>query len=201
LIGDIGGTNARFALASQDSPRYAKELLLPCADFESAHLAIDHFLKKTRAGSPKILCLAAAGPVVAQKVRFTNNRWSLDAKDLASTYAGARVRLLNDFEAIAHSIPFLGPADCLHIGLPEAGALPADQYTVGIIGPGTGLGAVGLKRIDNVNVPIAGEAGHIGFSPATQVQIEVLTVLRQRFDRVSSEPAVSALPYRQRYSQ
>ena len=190
LIGDIGGTNARFALASQDSPRYAKELLLPCAEFESAHLAIDHFLKKTGAGSPKILCLAAAGPVVAQKVRFTNNRWSLDAQDLATTYAGARVRLMNDFEAIAHSIPFLGPADCLHIGLPDAGALPASNYTVGIIGPGTGLGAVGLKRVDNVDLPIAGEAGHIGFAPATQVQIEILGVLRERFDRVSSERLV-----------
>ncbi|MDA0707128.1 MAG: glucokinase [Proteobacteria bacterium] len=190
LIGDIGGTNARFALASHDSPNYANELLLSCAEFESAQSAIDHFLKKTGASTPKILCLAAAGPVVAQKVRFTNNRWSLDAGDLAATFAGSSVRLLNDFEAIAYSIPYLGAANCVPIGLPESGPLPADNYTVGIIGPGTGLGAVGLKRVDNVDLPIAGEAGHIGFAPATQVQLEILTVLHERFDRVSSERLV-----------
>lgn len=190
LIGDIGGTNARFALASADGPRYTRELSLPCAEFESAEAAIDHFLKKTGAATPKILCLAAAGPVVAQKVRFTNNRWSLDAAEPAATFAGGSVRLLNDFEAIAHSIPFLGDADCVPVGLPESGALPADNFTVGIVGPGTGLGAVGMKRLNNIDVPIAGEAGHIGFAPATQLQLEVLTVLRQRFDRVSSERLV-----------
>jgi len=190
LIGDIGGTNARFALARADSPGFADELLLACADFESAHLAIDHFLKKKGAGAPQILCLAAAGPVVAQKVRFTNNHWSLAADELASIYPGAKVRLLNDFEAIAYSIPYLRAEDCLHIGLPEAGALSADDYTVGIIGPGTGLGAVGLKKIGGLNVAIAGEAGHIGFAPATQVQLEILTVLRERFSRVSSERLV-----------
>lgn len=190
LIGDIGGTNARFALASPDAPRYTRELLLRCAEYESAQLAIDHFLKKTGAGTPKIICLAAAGPVVAQKVRFTNNRWSLDARDLASVFEGSSVRLLNDFEAIAYSIPFLGAGDCVPVGLPDSGPLPADNYTVGIIGPGTGLGAVGLKRLNNIDVPIAGEAGHIGFAPATQVQLEILTVLRQRFDRVSSERLV-----------
>jgi glucokinase len=128
--------------------------------------------------------------VVAQKVRFTNNRWSLDADHLAAIYAGSKVRLLNDFEAIAYSIPFLGAADCVHIGLPDAGELTADNYTVGIIGPGTGLGAVGLKKINGANVPIAGEAGHIGFAPASQVQLEILRVLRERFDRVSSERLV-----------
>jgi len=190
LIGDIGGTNARLALAFPDRPGFSDELLLPCADFAAAHMAIDHFLQTKSAPAPKILCLAVAGPVVSQKVRFTNNHWSLAAEELAKIYDGARVRLLNDFEAIAYSIPYLGKQDCLHIGLPEVGELPQQDYTVGIIGPGTGLGAVGLKKIGARSVPIAGEAGHVGFAPETQVQLEVLAVLRERFSRVSAERIV-----------
>ncbi|MGI9270377.1 MAG: glucokinase [Woeseiaceae bacterium] len=190
LIGDIGGTNARLALADRGQPGFSNELQLTCADFESAHAAIDHFLNAKGAAAPDIVCLAAAGPVVNGSVRFTNNHWSLATHDLARIYSAAKIRLLNDFEAIAHSIPFLGAADCLHVGLPESGDLSNDNYTVGIIGPGTGLGAVGLKRVDGTSVPIAGEGGHIGFAPATQVQLELLTVLRERFDRVSSERLV-----------
>jgi len=190
LIGDIGGTNARFALADRDVPGFTDDFQLACADFESAHRAIDHFLQTKGTSPPEIICLAAAGPVVAESVRFTNNHWSLAADDLAARFAGARIRLLNDFEAIAWSIPFLDAADCLHVGLPESGGLPAGDYTVGIIGPGTGLGAVGLKKVGDLSMPIAGEAGHIGFAPVTQVQLEMLTVLRDHFDRVSSERLV-----------
>lgn len=190
LVGDIGGTNARFALARRDTPGFSDVLQLPCADFDNAHSAIDYYLNAQNANAPEIISLAAAGPVTAQSVRFTNNHWSLVAADLAANFPGAKVRLLNDFEAIAYAIPYLAAEDCLQVGLPDSGALPADDYTVGVIGPGTGLGAVGLKRVDGVSIPIAGEAGHIGFAPTTQVQLEILSILREHFDRVSSERLV-----------
>lgn len=191
LIGDIGGTNARFALADRITPGFTAELTVPCADFESAHHAIESFLTTRKAPSPDIICLAAAGPVVEQTVRFTNNHWLLKATDLAATFAGSRVRLLNDFEAIAYCLPSLASADLLPIGLPAPGLLPEDNYTVGVVGPGTGLGAVGLKMVDQVRMPIPGEAGHVGFAPATKVQMEVLGVLREQYDRVSAERLIS----------
>ena len=187
LVGDIGGTNARFALARRDSPGFSDTMTVPCADFDSAHQAIEYFLNAKKASPPGIISLAAAGPVVSQTVRFTNNHWNLAAADLAANFDGAKIRLLNDFEAIAYSIPYLDATDCLQVGLPDAGPLAPDNFTVGIVGPGTGLGAVGLKMIDGVSVPIAGEAGHVGFAPATQVQLEILSVLREHYDRVSAE--------------
>lgn len=187
LIGDIGGTNARFALARRDSPGFSEAMSIPCADFDSAHQAIEYFLNARKASAPSIISLAAAGPIVEQSVRFTNNHWSLAANELRGSFEGAEVRLLNDFEAIAYSIPCLDAADCLPIGLPDSGPLAADNFTVGIIGPGTGLGAVGLKMLNGVSVPIAGEAGHVGFAPTTQVQLEILKVLREHYDRVSAE--------------
>lgn len=190
LIGDIGGTNARFALAKKDAPGFSDAMTVPCADFDSAHEAIEYFLNAKSAPPPGFISLAAAGPVVEQTVGITNNHWHLSSADLVSNFSGARVRLLNDFESIAYSIPFLSEADCLRIGLPDTGPLPSDNFTIGIVGPGTGLGAVGLKMIDGRSIPIAGETGHIGFAPVSQVQIEILAVLREHFGRVSSERLV-----------
>jgi glucokinase len=191
LIGDIGGTNARFALADPARPAYSSVVTLQCDDFESADVAIEHYLKSVKAGPPDVICLAAAGPIVDKRVRFTNNHWEIAADELAGEFSIDRVRLLNDFEAIAYSIPFLTKDDCVVIGLPDPKPLDADSYTVGIIGPGTGLGAVGLRKHGNLYLPITSEASHCGFAPETQVQIDILTALHEKFDRVSSERLVS----------
>ena len=191
LIGDIGGTNARFALADGKEPGFSAEATLKCADFASADLAIKHYLKEVGAKSPAVICLAAAGPIVDQRVRFTNNPWSLAAAELRQQFAISKVRLLNDFEAIAYSVPFLKKDDCQGIGLPDPRPLDGEHYMVGILGPGTGLGAVALRKHGDLLIPIAGEAGHGGFAPESNVQIDMLKALRERHDRVSSERFVS----------
>lgn len=191
LIGDIGGTNARFALADLKAPGFSKEAALKCAEYASADAAIRQYLDDVGAPSPDVICLAAAGPIVDQRVRFTNNPWRIAAEDLSADFAISSVRLLNDFEAIAYSIPFLSAEDFLPIGLPEPEALDDVHYTIGILGPGTGLGAVGLRKHGELMIPIAGEASHGGFSPESQVQLDILSALRERFDRVSSERLVS----------
>lgn len=191
LIGDIGGTNARFALGDPKRPGFTDVRTLQCADYASADDAIRSYLEDVGAKSPDVICLAAAGPIVDQRVRFTNNPWRIASAELAEHFGTDKVRLLNDFEAIAYSVPFLGEEDCLPFGLPEPGPLDADHYTVGIIGPGTGLGAVGLRRHGDLLIPIAGEASHGGFAPETQVQIDMLSALRERLDRVSTERFVS----------
>ena len=191
LIGDIGGTNARFALADAARPAYSNVVTLQCDEYESADVAIKHYLKSVRAGAPGAICLAAAGPIIDRRVRFTNNHWEIAADELAAEFAIDAVRLLNDFEAIAYSVPSLTRDDCMPIGLPEPRSLDGDNYMVGIIGPGTGLGAVGLRKHGDLCLPIAGEGSHGGFAPESQVQIDILTALRERFDRVSSERLVS----------
>lgn len=191
LVGDIGGTNARFAIADNKSPGFSKEKTLACADYDSADLAIKAYLRQVRAAKPNVICLAVAGPIVDGSVRFTNNPWRITRDDLREEFGTDAVRLLNDFEAIAFSVPFLGASDCLPIGLPPPADLDKDDYTVAVIGPGTGLGAVGLCRRGGRLFPIVGEAGHEGFAPESQVQIEILSVLRERFDRVSAERLVS----------
>jgi len=191
LIGDIGGTNARFALAGTDVPAFSNVVTLQCKDFDGASNAIEHYVKSVDAGAPAAICLAAAGPIVDKRVRFTNNHWEISEDELAADFGIEAVRLLNDFEAVAYSVPFLTGDDCMPIGMPDPQSPGAEDYTVGIVGPGTGLGAVGLCRQGNQILPIVGEAGHSGFAPETKVQIDILSALREHFDRVSSERLVS----------
>lgn len=191
LIGDIGGTNARFALANQQIPGFSDVATLQCADYATADAAIRHYLESVAAPSPDVICLAAAGPIVDKRVRFTNNPWDIAADELAADFSTSAARLLNDFEAIAYSIPFLTTEDCQPIDLPDPKALPEDDYTIGILGPGTGLGSVGLRKHGDHLLPIPSEASHSGFAPESQAQLDVLSMLRERFDRVSTERLVS----------
>ncbi len=191
LIGDIGGTNARFALANSQYPEFHDASTLKCADYASADDAIRHYLSELSAETPDVICLAVAGPVVENTVQVTNNHWTLNADDIAADFGIDAVRLLNDFEALAYSVPHLQKEDSVPIGLPEPEALPENRFNVAIIGPGTGLGAAGLIKRGATLVPVVGEGGHVGFAPKSQVQIEILGALRSKFDRVSVERLIS----------
>lgn len=191
LIADIGGTNARFALAGRDAVGFSSPMTLPCSDFPSSIAAIHHYLELVSAPSPAAICLAAAGPVIGESVSVTNNHWNLSVDELRSEFGIGLVRLLNDFEAIAWSIPHIED-DCLEsVGQVSHGALPADSFNVAIIGPGTGLGTGGLCKRDGQLVPVVGEGGHIGFAPKSKIQIELLEVLREKFERVCVERLIS----------
>jgi glucokinase len=191
LIGDIGGTNARFALATTDRPGFHSTVELQCEDFATADDAIRHYLTTTRVGPPDAVCLAAAGPVVDDKVKITNNHWDISAAETAEDFGTEHVRLLNDFEAIAYSIPLLTKTEIQTIGPHDHSALGPDDFTVAILGPGTGLGVAGLCRRGSTLVPVTGEGGHIGFAPATPLQIELLKVLADKFERVSAERLIA----------
>lgn len=192
LAGDIGGTNVRFALANEDgSVGYASERSLVCTDYGSPEEAINAYLQEVNAPAPRVICLAAAGPVISGEVQFTNNTWHLIEENLRETFRTEHVRLLNDFEAIAYSLPLLSGSDCINLGPVLAGGLSGGNYTVGVLGPGTGLGAAGLVCHGDATLPLVTEAGHVGFAPETPLQLDLLVQLRQRHDRVSDERLVS----------
>jgi len=191
LIGDIGGTNARFALARPDETGFSNELTLNCADYETAEQGIEEYLQRSGGAVPDVICLAAAGPVVDDSVQFTNNHWVIDAQELRHKFPAAKVKLLNDFEAIAYSIPLLGEEDLSTVGLVPSELDGQSEFNLGILGPGTGLGAAGLLGRGKHVYPIVGEGSHAGFAPETRMQLEVLKQLRERYERVSDERLIS----------
>jgi len=191
LIGDIGGTNARFALADPDGVGFSSELTLRCADYETADDGIADYLARSGDIVPEVICLAAAGPVLDNCVRFTNNHWVIDGHELQQRFLSSSIRLMNDFEAIAYAIPILGKNDTATVGLVPSELDINAEFTLGVLGPGTGLGVGGLLRRDNGIYPIVGEGSHVGFAPENRVQFKVLKQLRQRFERVSEERLIS----------
>ena len=191
LIGDIGGTNARFALARPDEPGFFGELTLHCADYETAEQGIADYLERSGGIEPDVACLAAAGPVIDDGVRLTNNHWVIDGGELRQKYPAISVRLLNDFEAIAYSIPMLGKNDIETVGLVPSELDGKSEFTIGVLGPGTGLGIGGLLGRANGTYPVVGEGSHAGFAPETRTQFKVLKQLRQRYERVSEERLIS----------
>ena len=191
LIGDIGGTNARFAIADPEHSGFSDVMTLQCADFASADDAIRHYIGELSADAPEGICLAAAGPVVGDAVQVTNNHWVLNAESIATDFGARKVKLLNDFEAVAYSIPHLTAEDSEVIGLPDQRPPLDADFNIAILGPGTGLGTAGLIRRGHTVIPIVAEGGHVGFAPNSRLQVEVLNTLRSKFDRVSVEHLIS----------
>ena len=191
VIGDIGGTNARFAIACPDRTGFTAEVAYACAGFPSLESAIEAYLRDAGLPGAGGICLAVAGPIVGGAVQFTNSHWRIAESPLKAEFATDRVRLINDFEAVARAIPLLPPDACHPIGAAPAPDLTEGDFTIGVLGPGTGLGAAGLVRRGGVTAPLVTEAGHVGFAPETAEQRELLGRLQDRFGRVSDERLVS----------
>lgn len=190
LVGDVGGTHARFALAEGDPARpQIRDLAhLPSADFTSLEAAVAAYLEKTQPKTrPHIATIAVAGPVVDGKVTLTNLSWHASESKLTEMGL-AKAKLINDFRALAAAADALGTNDLDAIGpdLPRA-----DDAPIVIAGAGTGFGTSALVREKGKSITVASEGGHIGFSPEDETEAAVLRILMRRFGRVSIERIVS----------
>jgi glucokinase len=189
---DIGGTNARFALASvaaDGSVQLGEAVTLQTGAFPSLEAAWSEFASRQPGGLPRATAIAFAGPVSGGAARLTNSSWEIRTDELARTLELDKVTLLNDFAAVAHAANALPPEDFLHLTGPEVG-LP-HEGTISVIGPGTGLGVAHFRRIGAVCHVQATEGGHIGFAPVDDLDDRILARLRHRHDRVSLERVVS----------
>lgn len=195
LLADIGGTNARFALADT---RSATPLLLdtvhgfPVADFPSLTDAARHYLDTTGHGDDADIrraVFAVAGRVDGDEARITNHPWVISRPRTRQQLDLDEVDLVNDFAAQAMAIPLLQPVDYTAIGgvpwsVPKNGDGPC---TYAVIGPGTGLGVGGLVIRDGQHYPLQTEGGHVSFPPGTPEETRILEHLSAQFGRVSNE--------------
>ena len=113
------------------------------------------------------------------------------AQSSSPEFGASQVRLLNDFEAVAHALPLLDPGDCLPLGKNGVRPLTGRRFSVAAIGPGTGLGAVGLQRHNDDDIVVISEAGNSGFSAQSDVQAALQSELRKRDGYVPVERLVS----------
>ena len=188
LAGDIGGTNARLGLFEPDGARLRKIITtrLPSREHASLEEIVEQFLAKV-GGPVQRACFAVAGPVSEGRVAATNLAWIVDTGSLARVVGLETIRLINDLEAIAHGLGELGDAD---VALLHAGH-PSREGNRAIIAAGTGLGEAGAYWDGSRHHPFACEGGHGDFGPRTGIEMELLSYLLRKHDRVSSERVLS----------
>ncbi len=186
LVGDIGATNARFALVRPDgSIGFTRAIL--CDDFPTIGEAIAAFLAGAPEAKPSHAVLAVASSPVGDEVRFTNHNWTFSVEALRKMLALSRLRIVNDFHANALAVPHLAGDELVKIGGGDAMA----GAPVGIIGPGSGLGVSTLVPTNEGVVAVPGEGGHVTMAPADAHESAVLDVIRGRLGHVSAERVLS----------
>jgi len=190
LVGDVGGTHARFAIVEASGPgpwRIVQRLDLT-EPFPTFIGALQSYLE--RAGVrplPRTAAIAVAGPVVAGTARFTNRGWDISEQDL-SKLGFERALLINDFAALALAVDVLEAPYLRTIG-PKLSGL--EGGTITILGPGTGFGVSCLARYGDRVVPMATEGGHMGFAPSNEEELAALRLMWKQTGRVSIERVLS----------
>lgn len=183
LIGDIGGTNARFALVETARSRTVALPSVRTADYPSLDDAVAASIAATTMPPPRSAILAVAAPVDGDEIPLTNCPWVVRPGRLADAFDLSSVTLLNDFEAQAMAAVALGPANLVQIG----GGQGDPEASRVVLGPGTGLGVAGLVRARGAWVPVPGEGGHVDIGPRTQRDRQVFARLETIEGRISAE--------------
>lgn len=188
LVGDVGGTNARFAVVDPEG-RIRFPRTFAAKDYSSLTEVVAEYLETTagRRHPPRAV-IAVAGPVVDGEIEFTNLDWQISEFDLLAAFSFEEVALINDFAAQALACPRLEADDLRPIG-PKLRGTP--ECPIVILGAGTGFGVAGLARSERRDIPIATEGGHAGFAPTDDLEAEVWKRLSARFGRVSIERLLS----------
>jgi glucokinase len=189
VAADIGGTHARFALATVTDGNIAlgPEAVLKTGDFAGLAEAWRAFGEAVGRSLPRDAGIAIAAPLDSDAVRMTNSGWVLERSQLAEQLGVERLNLVNDFAAVAHAVPRCD--DLRHLCGTER-ALP-ERGVVTVVGPGTGLGVALLMRGAEGDRVIATEGGHIEFAPLDRDEQRLRDDLAERFGRVSVERVLS----------
>ncbi len=183
LIGDIGGTNARFAIIADADAEQINFPNVRTADFETIDDAIRAAIMEKSAVKPRSAILAVAGPIREDEIPLTNCDWVVRPRTMIEGLGLEDVLVVNDFEAQALAIAHLSDEHRERLG-DASGDVVASRV---VLGPGTGLGVGGLLHAQNTWIPVPGEGGHIDLGPRSKRDYEIFPHVETIEGRVSAE--------------
>lgn len=186
LVADIGGTNARFALFDKSNKTLSNIEKFTINDDTCLKQLIENYLKTCEANID-YACLALACPIEGDHVTMTNNHIEFSRRELQSALQLKHLSVINDFTAVAMSVPALRAEDVKKIGGDE----PDTHYPIAIYGAGTGLGVAHLLKTEKRWLSLSGEGGHVELPMTTPQEDQLLDTLRKKFTRVSAERFLS----------
>jgi len=183
LIGDIGGTNARFSIVMDANSEAGEPWIVRTSDFATIDEAIQSAVLDRSSVRPNSAVLAVAGPVDSDEIELTNCPWVVRPRAMLANLGLTDLVVLNDFEAQALAVVALGEEHMEKIGggEPEPGAGRV------VLGPGTGLGVAGLIHALGRWIPVPGEGGHMDLGPRTARDFEVFPHIERIEGRISGE--------------
>ncbi|MDP9199185.1 MAG: glucokinase [Pseudomonadota bacterium] len=183
LVGDVGGTRTRLALATRRNGGWQLEELREEPTGPDILTMIREYLGSVAGPGIDTAAFCGAGPVADDgSIRLTNAPVLLEPAALARAAGAGRALLINDFAAVAESLPALTPAQLRICGGGGSGIGPRV-----VMGPGTGFGvAIATPSGDGWAV-VAGDGGHADLAPVDDEELEVWRRLRAQHGRVSAE--------------
>lgn len=206
LLADIGGTNARFAWVAGPGQAVAHARTLPVAAQDGPLEAARSYLAGLSSSLgpahavPRSAAWAVATAIVGDEVALTNAGWRFSRLALQRELGLRTFMLLNDFEALALSLPRLGTAQLQAVGAAAHQAAVAGAVRA-VIGPGTGLGVAGLAPCPTPGDPqaephwlaIPGEGGHATLAAGDELEAALLAAARRHHAHVSAERLLSGI--------
>jgi glucokinase len=186
LLADIGGTNARFAL-ERAAGRIEDIDTLACADYASLVDAVRAYLARHPADQVRHAVIAIATAVDGDFIKMTNHCWEFSTREARDALGLDTLLVLNDFAALAMSVPGLPASELVQVG----GVQAAAGGVIGIVGAGTGLGVAGLIPQGGRWTVLQSEGGHMAFSPCDAREQAILAYCWSKWPHVSSERLVS----------
>jgi glucokinase len=186
LLGDIGATNARFALLADGLLGPVRWIAV--TRYPQFADAIEDFLQEQfRERLIENALFAVAGPVQGERCNFSNCSWTIDGREMRTRFKFQTVQIINDFQATALSLPHLMEQDVRSLG----GGRAVSGAPMVVLGPGSGLGVAGLVGDGARRVVVASEGGHATLAATSVREDAVLDHLRKRFGHVSAERVLS----------
>lgn len=195
VVADVGGTNARFALATPGATDVFDPETLQVQDFGSFSSAFRHYARNKGLTDTRRACVALAGPIDGDQVRLTNGAWAFSIEQTRSELGLKKLLLVNDFKAQATALSHIDDEQLILLG----GSAPVAGRPKMIVGPGTGLGVAALIPNGAGYTVVESEGGHTGLAPTSQEEIEVYQKLLHQYGRVSAERVLCGAGLRNLY--
>ncbi|HHF7365776.1 TPA: glucokinase [Legionella bozemanae] len=187
IVADIGGTFARFSRVNLENLIMDKIEIYSCAAYDSLESALLAYKAQHQLDEIKQVALAIACPVLDDVICMTNAHWRFSTSELKHKLGLTELKVLNDFSAIAMSLPVLSEQQLLQIG----GGIADKNGAKAVLGAGTGLGVAFLASNQEGYFAQAGEGGHVSWGAKTEQEWFIYCYLKKKYEHVSYERLLS----------
>jgi len=187
IVADIGGTNARFSRVNLTTLELDHVVVYPCADFATLALALSYYRSTQNLTDIAHVAVAIACPVNGDLVKMTNFHWQFSISETKAELELAEFIVLNDFTAVAMSLPALKADEKVQFGVGESDS----SKPMAVLGAGTGLGVGHLIPTSHGFIPLPGEGGHTDWTAQNEQEWFIQRYLAAHYGHVSPERLLS----------